>query len=82
MASLGMGTSCHDDGNILGRSTKQLIFMDKTTYFRKQNKLNRGANQVILPCKITYLENRMKREKNAVVLKRNISSTEIENQYY
>lgn len=48
------GMSCHGDGNILGRSTKQLIFMDKTTYFRKQNKLNRGANQVILQGKITY----------------------------
>ena len=28
--------------------------MDKTTYFRKQNKLNRGANQVILQGKTTY----------------------------
>ena len=56
MASLGMGASCHDDGTILGRSTKQVIFMDKTTYFRGQNKLNRRANQVIFIGKITCFE--------------------------
>lgn len=30
--------------------------MDKTTYFREQNKLNRGANQVIFIGKITCFE--------------------------
>ena len=82
MASLGMGASCHDDGTILGRSTKQVIFMDKTTYFRGQNKLNRRANQVIFIGKITCFEKPRQEGVNAVVLKRNISSTEIESQYY
>ena len=82
MASLGMGASCHGVGNILGRSTKQLVFMGKTSCFRRQNKLNSGANQVVSQSKITYSGKPRQEGVNAVVLKWNISSTDIENQYY
>ena len=56
--------------------------MGKTTCFRRQNKLNSGANQVVSQGKITYFGKPRQEGENAVVLKRNISSTEIVSQYY
>ena len=49
MASLGVG-------NELPWCWKHIRPLNKTTYFRGQNKLNRGANQVILQGKITCFE--------------------------
>lgn len=49
--------------------------MGKTTCFRRQNKLNSGANQVVSQSKITYSGKPRQEGVNAVVLKRNISST-------